>query len=194
MVINVTQILKDCGYSLLRHGKGDHDIYTDDKGRECVISRHATDRDIYTVNDVVSPFKIVVRIDMGAQKIKQSTTDAGLALSPIYQYMLYMLQYGEVMEIGQEAQKLYPELSVGDTAILHHSVEYDPHRLLSNDKGEYTIAYEYRIINCLNSTDREIFGAIKDEKLAGHKLGEKIVPFRDALFLAWDFEPWFWKC
>ena len=44
----LTQLLKDCGYSLLRHGKGDHDIYTDDKGRECVISRHATDRN--TVN------------------------------------------------------------------------------------------------------------------------------------------------
>lgn len=148
------------------------------------------DKDIYTLNGKVSPFKIIVKIDMAAQALKRATTLSGIALSPLFQFMLRNLQYGTVTEIGEEAKDIYPMLMVGDTAILHHTIEHDDFRLVRQEYGTHALAYEYRIINCLNPQDPEIFGKIKEVKIAGNSVDTKIIPFHGRLFLDFNFGLW----
>lgn len=149
--------------------------------------------DVYLLNGKVSPYKIIVRIDISAQKIKKETTESGLLLSPLYQYMLYNLQYGEVMEIGSEAAEFYPEIEVGDTAILHHFVESDDFRVIKKEYGKYeNVLYEYRVINCLDKKHREIFGKLHHKKSfpshGANMFSTRVTPCGENIFLKWDFE------
>ena len=144
--------------------------------------------DIFTVNGQVSPYKIIVKIDLQAQQIKRQTSDMGIALSPLFQRMTKFLQYGKVMEIGSEAQKMYPELSVGNNAILHHGVEFDEYRILNVEHGKHGITHEYRVINCFDLNQREIFGKFTAKIVKGKMEFFKIVPFHKNIFLDWEFE------
>lgn len=144
--------------------------------------------DIFTVNGKVSPYKIIIKIDMAAQRIKRQTSDMGLAASPLFQRMTRFLQYGKVMEIGTEAQKMYPDLNVGNHAILHHGVEYDEFRLLKTEPGQHAIAYEYRVINCFDINQREIFGKFSGQMIKGKMQFLKVTPFHKNIFLKWKFE------
>lgn len=144
--------------------------------------------DIFLINGKVSPYKIIVKIDLAEQQLKRQTNEMGIQLSPLFQRMTRMLQYGKVTEIGAEAQKMYPDLRRGDTAILHHGVEYDEYRILKRKRGQYAYTYEYRMINCFDITQREIFGKM-ELKREHHKItGVNIVPFHKNIFLDWDFE------
>lgn len=147
------------------------------------------EQDVFMVNGDVSPHKIIVRINMPAQKIKRETTETGLVKSPLFIGMLHNLQYGDVIAIGSEAQKMYPQLQEGETAILHHSIETDKPRLLWTEyskKGQPL--YEYRIIHCFHPSHREIFGVIKERKVFTTIKEKYIVPFHKNVFLHWDFE------
>lgn len=156
--------------------------------RQVIIDRINCDvvfePDIYTINGEVSPHRVIVKIDIGAQRIKRNTTYGGLALSPLFVSMKHNLQYGEVFGIGSEAQKHYPEMKIGDTAIFNHGVEEHPHRLLWQEAGNISkVSYEYRMIECWNPNAREIFGRInkQDKK-------NRIIPFGKCIFLEWDIE------
>lgn len=143
------------------------------------------DPDIFTINGKVSPYRIIIKIDKAAQAIKRRTADSGILLSPIFTGMLFNLQYGVVMQIGSEAQKNYPDLEVGDTAILHHSIEAQPHRLLSETRGKHSIISELRMIDVYDPNAREIFGVIRKKHVHG-LLETKIVPFGKNVFMKWD--------
>lgn len=138
--------------------------------------------DVFTVNNHVAPYRIIVKIDMAQQRIKRTTNDTGLIRTQLFQFMLFNMQCGLVTEIGEEAQKNYPELKVGDTAILHHRIESDKYRLLRTEDGKHAIAYEYRIINAFDTTGREIFGRISSRK------DKVFVAFGKNVFLDWEFE------
>lgn len=144
--------------------------------------------DIFTINGGVAPHKIIVKIDLAAQSLKRQTNEMGVTLSPLFQRMTMMLQYGEVIAIGDEAQKIYPELNAGNTAILHHSVEYDQHRLLKIKRGKHAFTHEYRIINCFDLSHREIFGRLDYKKLDHGASHFNIVPFHKNVFLEWNFD------
>jgi len=147
------------------------------------------EKDVFTVNGLVSPHRIIVSIDLAAQKIKRETTDSGFVQSPLYIHMLRNLQYGEVVDIGSEAQKMYPLLNVGDMAILHHSIESQPYRILRRFEGSFdNYIEEHRIINCLDPNAREIFGKIENRKLYGKILDMKIIPFNKSVFLNFEFD------
>ena len=148
--------------------------------------------DIFKVNGKAAPYRIIVKIDMVAQQIKQTSTKKGLALSPLFKFMLRNLQLGEVVDMGEEAKKMYPEVSIGDTLILHHVIEAQPYRLvgrdfgkLKRDDGQQTLLYEYRAINCWDPTAREFFGKLNYEKRNG-KI-RNIVPLNGSVFMKWDF-------
>lgn len=142
--------------------------------------------DIFTINDKVAPYRMIVKIDLMAQAIKRRTTDTGLVVSPLFAGMLYNLQYGEVIQIGSEAQKMYAELHVGDTAILHHTIEYQPYRLLKQEFGKHeSPIYEYRMINCWEAKAREIFGKLKFN--AETRKIIDIIPLNDNIFTKWEF-------
>lgn len=146
--------------------------------------------DIYTVNGSAASHRIIIKIDMGEQSLKRNTTASGIALSPLFQFMLRNLQYGEVMDIGADAALRYPELSVGDTAIIHHTVESQPYRLLKTEKGHYdNVLYEYRIINISKDVlSREIFGKLSQRLLYNRIHDTHIVPFDKNIFLKWEFD------
>lgn len=145
--------------------------------------------DVFTVNGKVSPYRIIIKIDLRDQGLKRSATQGGVAMSPLFQFMLYNLQYGEVMDIGEEAQKNYPQLAVGDLAIIHHTIESQPHRILSYQMSKYSIiTHELRMIDSFNPRSREIFGKINKAKLANKITTDVIVPFDKNIFLKWHID------
>ncbi len=140
--------------------------------------------DIFRINGRVAPYRIIIKIDIGAQRIKRNST-MGIALSPLFKFMLYNMQMGEIVDIGEDAAKMYPELCIGDTAIIHHSIESQDYRLIQQDIGKHDVSYEYRIINCFDPQSREIFG-----KINYNKKNNKIIdltPFGENVFLKWNF-------
>lgn len=70
---------------------------------------------------------IIVKIDRSAQK-KKVFISKFIQVPPEYEYMLYNLQYGEIMSIGPETDR--EEIQVGRTALFHHRVESDADALL----------------------------------------------------------------
>lgn len=143
--------------------------------------------DLFTINGKVAPFRVIVKIDRAAQSIKRNTTAAGLKLSPLFIAMLRNLQYGEVVGMGAEARKMFPELHVGDTAIIDHGVESQDYRLIKYDLGkEKNATYEYRIINCYSFADREIFGKLHFKK--GTNKIISITPLNGCIFFKWEFD------
>lgn len=145
------------------------------------------EQDIFIVNGKVAPYRIIVKIDKEAQEKKRTKTDGGLLLSPKFIAMKRNLQYGEVSEIGPEAQKHYPGLNVGDIAILHHGIEEDPIRVIRKERGKnLRLNYEYRIIDCWEEGSRQIFGVVKRHSKI--KDDFRITPFGDHVFLSDKFE------
>lgn len=150
-------------------------------GKRYEVLREA---DVFLVNGSVAPYRIIVKIDIGAQRIKRNTTGSGLIRSPLFQHMLFNMQVGEVMEIGEEAQKNYPELKVGDQAILHHRVESEGYRLIGRDFSKHDknlVTYEYRVLDGFMES-RDVFGRIVNRKKG------IFAPFGKAVFLDWEFE------
>lgn len=144
--------------------------------------------DIFLVNDKAAPYRIVIKIDMAAQRLKRTSAEGGLVRSPLFIAMLHNLQYAEVMDIGVEAQKMYPDLKVGDTAIIHHSIESQAYRLIGKKDGAHgTPLYEYRIINCWEEKAREIFGKVFLNK--DRKSYRSVKPLNKNIFCEWTFEP-----
>lgn len=143
-----------------------------------------TEQDVFIVNGKVSPYRIIVRIDKIAQQAKKTKSDSGLLRSQLYLFMLHNLQYGEVTEIGAEAQKRYPDMNVGDTAILHHAVEDkgENYRIIKKEVSKYGICrYEHRVINAWETSNREIMGRIANRQ------NMIVVPYGKSVFLDWNF-------
>lgn len=141
--------------------------------------------DIFMVNDEVSPYRMIVKIDKVAQQFKRTATQAGLKLSPLFIAMLRNLQYGEIAGIGEKAKEKYPILKKGDTIILDHGIESQDYRLVKYDLGkEKNPIYEYRILNCYDFSEREIFGKLHYEKRTKKIID--ITPLCDSVFMKWD--------
>ena len=148
------------------------------------------EQDIFVINGEVSPYRMIVKIDLAAQSMKRSSTHSGLRLSPLFIAMLRNLQYGEIKSIGTEAQKLYPNLAAGDTIIFDHNIESEDYRLIQQDLSKVNPdkhpIFEYRIINCYDFSQREILG-----KLSHNKQTKEIIniePINNSVFLRFEFE------
>lgn len=160
-------------------------VTIDDEIYECI-----QEQDIFVINGEVSPYRMIVKIDLAAQSLKRSHTHSGLQLSPLFIAMLRNLQYGEIKSIGAEAQKLYPNLAPGDSIIFDHNIESEDYRLIQQDLSKINPdkhpIFEYRIINCYDFSQREIFG-----KLTYNKQNKEIIniePINNSVFLHFEFE------
>lgn len=140
--------------------------------------------DIFKINGRVAPYRIIIKIDIVAQRMKRNST-MGIVLSPLFSFMLYNMQMGEVIDIGENAAKMYPDLHVGENAIIHHSIESQEYRLIQQEMGKHDVTYEYRIINCFDPNSREIFGKINYNKKT-NKINN-LTSFGENVFLKWDF-------
>lgn len=70
---------------------------------------------------------IIVKIDKAAQK-KKAFISSTIQVPPEYEYMLYNLQYGEVVSVGSGINR--PELRVGVKALFHHRIESEDKSLV----------------------------------------------------------------
>ena len=141
--------------------------------------------DVFILNGYVAPCRILVKIDLAAQRAKRLGSETGLLKAQNFLFMKHNLQYAEVVEIGDEAKNNYPDMKVGDTAIIFHTVEdvTQNYRVIKYDIGTYNIpSYEYRIINAFDTSSREVLGRIVNrEKMIIH-------PYGKSVFLEWDFD------
>lgn len=105
---------------------------------------------------------ILVRIDKAAQLQKREKV-GNIYISPMFAYMAHNLQYGEIVQIGEKAQRNYPDAAIGDIAIFHHLIEG------SNEDPAYEYLLEtlpngdeLRLIDCTNNAnDFKIFAFLK---------------------------------
>lgn len=105
---------------------------------------------------------ILTRIDIAAQKEKQEKTKTGIFLPQQYVYMKYNLQHGPILQMGETAKRMFPNISIGDTVIFKHTIESEDWRVVDkvpNDKypGDYFMKDELRLVDC-RSGGREILG------------------------------------
>lgn len=112
----------------------------------------------------VLPRFILIKIDKAKQKTLQEKV-GNIYISPKYLYMKFNLQYGEVMQIGERAAKVFPDMKVGNTAIFRHTIESDDWRLMHKEfnpkyPGDYSMRDEYRIVDTSSINGREILGYI----------------------------------
>ena len=127
----------------------------------------------------------LVSIDKEAQNQKRSKAGS-LYIPENYKDMVYNLQYGPVVQIGENAGKEFPEVELDDILIFHHHVEYKPrtdgdemytddHLIEVMENGD-----EIRTVN----TTHEVLGVIKtiDEDTV-------IIPFKNTVFCHEHFKP-----
>jgi len=168
-----------------RRSGGHAEVYIDTT--KCHVLKGS---DLYRINDVISPYRILINIDLIARKHKVINTDSGMVIPENWLYMKYNLQYGEILEMGEIAKGYHPELNIGDTIIIHHSVESQAQdfRLL---KTVYNVANmpiaEHRMLNAYFNGNNEIFGKIVTEKQGENKI-RKIVPIFGHIFCNKRFE------
>lgn len=175
----------------VKYRKAEGSIY-DTADVDGVLCDVMYEKDLFTINDKAAPYIIILEIDLVAQKKRREQTESGIFLSPLHIFMLRNLQQGKVVSVGEKAQEAYPELSINDTAILHHRIESEAYRLLSEHRelGQ-PATKEYRIINTYSGSTRDIFGKIERSRIFkshGGLMEDKVIPFSNNVFLEWDFK------
>lgn len=117
--------------------------------------------DVYTINREAAPNKMIVKINVLEQMKMRMIDDTQLQVHPAFAYMKHYLQYGKIVSAGYKALMAYDGIDVGDYVVIHHSIEHQDFRLLSeksNSKG--IVVSEERILDCVKDNSREIFGKI----------------------------------
>jgi chaperonin GroES len=84
---------------------------------------------------------------------------------------------------------MYPDVKEGETVIIHHTIESQDYRSLKRIKGKHgNYVKEYRIINCLDQSAREIFGKLKFNKQFGKLSAPTVVPCGHNIFCEWGID------
>lgn len=114
---------------------------------------------------------ILIRISREEQKAKKEKIGS-LFIAPDELYMQYNMQCGEIVEIGEKAQREFPEAKVGHIAIIHHFVEGESE---ASSRDQYLVhqddAYNYYVVTpCLvPGKNIDIYGVWDGEKIIPHK-------------------------
>jgi co-chaperonin GroES (HSP10) len=113
--------------------------------------------------------KIHVRIDKSKQ-LRKKELNHGLIVPPAFEYMIYNLQYGQITSVGDGVKD--PDVRVGRTAILHHTVEDRDQNLfhIEADRNELRIV---RVTKDKQSF--QLFGVLDEEG--------NIIPYDDFIFV-----------
>lgn len=106
---------------------------------------------------LANSFHIVVKIEKALQLEKREKVN-GIYIAPQYQYMLYNLQWGTIISIGERVHEDYPFIEEGDILLFHHTIEDDEWRLVDTDEE----LNEYRIVAGVKENfNYEIFGVVR---------------------------------
>lgn len=119
---------------------------------------------------------LIVRFDKKKQREKKEKK-GNIFLPPQFLYMEYYLQYGEITAIGSVIAETFPFIEVGDTALVHHIVEYNDLMCVHTDEE----GNEYRSVNATphkldHDMCSQVYAIIKKET------GE-LMPFDTFLFI-----------
>lgn len=122
---------------------------------------------------------IIVKIDKKAQKHKREQLPSGIFIPPDYAGMLYNLQYGEILSIGENAKITHPDAEIGDICLFKHTVEDDDTNLVKEEKEmfigpagtEFRVTFEHKVVlasHRMNNDETlepstEIYGIIKGD-------------------------------
>ena len=126
-------------------------------------------------------YGLIVKIDKKKQSLKKEKI-GNIFIPQAYTFMLYYLQYGEIINVGSHISKHY-NIKPGDVALFHHTVEHNPMSLAyTDDSGD-----EYRAVNAtpheLDKTmSSQLYGIISKET-------SEIIPFDTFLFINNEIEP-----
>jgi co-chaperonin GroES (HSP10) len=126
----------------------------------------------------IRPAKWYFLIKINRQAAKQKKHSIGSILIPETQsFMMYNMQCGEIVGIGEKAHESFPEAKIGHTLIIHHFCEGEGE---ADAKTDHLIHqdddYNYYVVSCF-----EIAG--KGNEAYGVWDGEKIIPHQDYIFL-----------
>lgn len=122
---------------------------------------------------------MIVKIDKQAQTKKREQLPSGIFIPPDYAGMLYNLQYGEILSIGDNARITHPDFEVGDICLFKHTVEDDDTNLVYEEKEmrvgkhgtEFPVTFEHKVVLASHRMNNEgtlepsmeIYGVIKGD-------------------------------
>lgn len=96
------------------------------------------------------------------------------------QDMRFNLQFGEIIMIGENAAKIFPEAVLGHNLLIHHSVEYKERaegdknwndwHLIESDQN-----FEYRLVHA----EKEVLGVWDMNE---SDISKSVIPFKDFIF------------
>lgn len=133
-------------------------------------------KDFFSEGFRVTKHLMLVKIDKRLQRDRREkmTLDNGgeLLLSSLWIDMARNLQFGIIEQIGFRALEHYPFAEIGDIAVFRHTVEEEPHKLLTTDEE----GNEHRVVDCLDDNmNHELYGILKSDG--------KLIPSPFFLFL-----------
>lgn len=119
---------------------------------------------------------LLVLIDKKKQLAKKSKI-GNIYVPPAYEFMLYNLQHGKILQMGRKAKALFPEAEAGDIALFHHTVESKSLKLArKSPNGDEQRLAEITDANMNN----QVYGVIKDDG--------RLIPMKQYLFLSVGIE------
>lgn len=117
------------------------------------------------------PPYFIVKINIQDQK-KRMQIENGFYTAPDYVFMTRNMQHGEIVSIGSEAQRQFPEAQVGLRLLFHHFVESDEKDFLIDSDEEYNY---YAVPGMWFNGEKNLTYGVID--------GEKVIPHKDYVFL-----------
>lgn len=123
-----------------------------------------------------TPPYILIRISRKKQEQKKSKIGS-ILIPENARFLMYNMQAGEIMAIGQAAGAFFPEMKVGHTALIHHFVEGEDETSAREDHLIHQDdSYNYYVVTCY-----EFYR--KGNETYGVWDGEKIIPNKEYIFL-----------
>lgn len=118
---------------------------------------------------MVKPTKPYFLVRINKQEQKERMEKTGMFFNPSQVFMTRNMQHGEIVSIGENAAKAFPEAEIGQTLIFHHFVEGDiesrKDRLVFEDD-----LFNYYVISAYdqNGNATEVYGIWDGKKLIPH--------------------------
>lgn len=130
-----------------------------------------------------APHYVLVKCSIAEQKKRQEKIGS-VIVPPSETYMIYNMEWGEIISIGHKAHKNFPQMKVGHTIIMHHYVQGESkadskiNHLIHEDKK-----YRYYAIT---TQDLSSDSFSRRNETYGVWDGEKIIPHPNFVFLKYN--------
>lgn len=127
------------------------------------------------------PAKNYVLVRCNKQEQKDRQEKIGMFYThPDHQFMVYNMEWGEVVGVGEKAKQNFPAIEVGHTLIFHHFVQNEnKEKSKVNHLVHEDDTYYYYVVTTAS------YNGKRNETYGIHN-GETIIPHPDFVFLEWE--------